>query len=186
MEGQRVIDKYRNMSMEGMDLIPLESNLHQTHPVIISQIINMIESDNYWYRNTFESIMSGLQNMWNDGIRELKNTRMDCTNNDKNNNEMDGVEVIDLCSVNQTKNDAFSEGKESTKQESDDKSKHNATDKMEVELKTIRNESTTKKHNVEYAMMCWESTSNFPEEEPHEEPEKAAKKHIEKTEKQKH
>ena len=32
-------------------------------------------------------------------------------------------------------------------------------------------------------MMCWESTSNFMEEEPHEEPEKVAKKPVEKTEK---
>ena len=45
MERQRVIDEYRNMTMEGLALIPLESNLHQSHPVIISQIINMIESD---------------------------------------------------------------------------------------------------------------------------------------------
>ena len=35
-------------------------------------------------------------------------------------------------------------------------------------------------------MMCWESTSNFSEEEPHEEPEKVAKKLVEKTEKPKH
>ena len=34
-------------------------------------------------------------------------------------------------------------------------------------------------------MMCWESTRNFTEEEPHEEPEKVAKKPVEKTEKQK-
>ena len=47
MEQQKVIDEYRNMTMEGLDLIPLESNLHQYHPVIISQIINMIESDNF-------------------------------------------------------------------------------------------------------------------------------------------
>ena len=63
MERQRVIDEYRNMTMEGMDLIPLESNLHQYHPVIISQIINMIQSDNFWHRKTFESVMSNLQNM---------------------------------------------------------------------------------------------------------------------------
>ena len=37
MEWQRVVDEYRNMMMEGMDLIPLESNLHNFHPVIISQ-----------------------------------------------------------------------------------------------------------------------------------------------------
>ena len=47
MEQQRVVDKYGNMKMEGMDLIPLESNLHKFNPVIISQIINMIESDNF-------------------------------------------------------------------------------------------------------------------------------------------
>ena len=28
MERQRVVDEYRNMTMEGLDLIPLESNLH--------------------------------------------------------------------------------------------------------------------------------------------------------------
>ena len=86
----------------------------------------------------------------------------------------------------QCKNDAFSEGKESAKQESQDKSKYDTADKMEVELKTIRSKSTTKKDKVEYAMMCWESKSNFLEEEPHEEPQKVAKKHVKKTEKQKH
>ena len=163
------------MMMEGMDLIPLESNLHKFHPVVISQIINMIELDNFWHRRMFESVMSDLQNMWSEGIRELKNARMDCTNNDENNNEMDGVEVIDLCSVSQTKNDAFSEGKESAKPESKAKSKSDAMDKMEVELKTIKSKSTTKKDKVEYAMMCWESTSNFTEEEPHKEPQKVTK-----------
>ena len=43
MERQKVMDEYRNMTMEGLDLIPLESDLHRYHPVIISQIINMIE-----------------------------------------------------------------------------------------------------------------------------------------------
>ena len=47
MEQQKVIDEYRNLTMEGLDLIPLGSNLHRYHPVIISQIINMIESDNF-------------------------------------------------------------------------------------------------------------------------------------------
>ena len=57
---------------------------------------------------------------------------------------------------------------------------------MEVELKTIRSKSTTKNEKVESAMMCWESTSNFTEEKPHKEPEKVAKKPVEKMEKQKH
>ena len=111
---------------------------------------------------------------------------MHCTNNDENNNEMDGVEVIDLCSVSQSNNDMFSEGKESAKQESQDKSKHDGMDKMAVKFKSMKSESTTKKEKVESAMMCWESTSNFSEEEPHKEPEKVVKKPVEKTEKQKH
>ena len=86
MERQRVVDKYRNMVMEGMNLIPLESNLHKYDPVIISQIINMIKVDNFWHRKMFESIMSNLRNMWMEGIWDLENTHMHCTNNDENNN----------------------------------------------------------------------------------------------------
>ena len=94
--------------------------------------------------------------------------------------------MIDLCSVSQSKNDTLSEGKESRKQESWDKLKHDGTDKMEAELKTVKSDSTTKNDKVESAMMYWELTSNFPNEETHEEPEKVAKKPIEKMEIQKH
>ena len=182
----QIMEQYRNMTMEGLDLIPLESNLHKFNPVIISQIIKMIESDNFWHCKTFESVMSNLQNMWVEGIRELENAQMHCTNNDENNNEMDGVEVIDLCSVSQSKNETYSEGKESARQESQDKSKHDGMNKMEVELKTMKSESITKKEIVESSMMCWDPTSNLSEEEPHEEPEKVTKKPVEKMEKQKH
>ena len=107
MERQKVIDEYRNMTMEGLDLIPLESNLHQYHRVIISQIINMIELDNFCHHQTFESVKSDLRNMWSEGIQELENTRIHCTDGDENNNDMDGVEVIDLCSVSRCGNDNF-------------------------------------------------------------------------------
>ena len=33
------------MTMEGMDLTPLDTNLHKYDPVIISQMIQMIEMD---------------------------------------------------------------------------------------------------------------------------------------------
>ena len=154
MERQRVIDEYKNMTMEGMDLIPLESNLHQYHPVIISQIINMIETDNFWNHKTFESVMSNLQNIWSEGIQELENARIHCTNDDENNNEMEGIEVIDLCSVSRCRNDTISEGKESAMEESQDKSKHDETDKKVDELKTIRDEPMIKKDNIESGMMC--------------------------------
>ena len=183
MERQRVIDEYKNMTMEGMDLIPLESNLHQYHPVIISQIINMIETDNFWHRKTFESVMSNLRKMWSEGIQELENAHTYCTDDDENNNEMDGIEAINLCSVSWCRNDAISEGKESAMQESQDKSKHAKTDKKLANLKTVRDESTIKKDNVESAMMCWESTENLAEEEIRGEPEKVANKLLETTKK---
>ena len=138
----------------------------------------MIETDNFWHRKMFESVMSDLRNMWMEGIRELENTHMHCTNNDENNNEVDGVEAIDLCSVSQSKDKVYVEGKESTRQESQDKSKHNAMYKMEVELRSMRSKSMTKNEKVLSAMMCWESLSNFMEAESHEEPEKVAKKPI--------
>ena len=173
MERQKVIDEYRNMMMEGLDLIPLESNFHQYHPVIISQLINMIKSDNFCHHKTFESVKSNLRNMWS-------------TDDDENNNEMDGIKVIDLCSVSRCGNDTISEGKESAMQESQDKLKHDETNKKVAKLKTVRNESTTKKDIVESAMICWESTESLAEKEHREEPEKMANKLVETTEKQKH
>ena len=56
--------------------------------------------------------MSDLRNMRVEGLRELENAQMRCTNNDENNNDMDRVEVIDLCSVSQNINDVFSDEKE--------------------------------------------------------------------------
>ena len=122
---------------------------------IISQIINMIESDNFCHHKTFESVKSDLQNMWSEGIQELENRRTRCTDDDENNNDMDGIEVIDLCSVSLCRNDTISEGKECTMQESQDKSKHDETNKKVAELKTVRDKSTTKKDNIESVMMCW-------------------------------
>ena len=146
----------------------------------------MIESDNFCHHQTFESVKSDLRNMWSEGIQELENARIHRTDGDENNNEMDGIEVIDLCSVSRCGNDTISEGKESAMKESQDKSKHNETNKKVAELKTVRDKSTTKNDNVESTMMCWESTESFVEKEHREEPEKMANKLVETTEKQKH
>ena len=94
--------------------------------------------------------------------------------------------MIDLCSVSRCENDTISKGKESAMQESQDKSKHDETNKKVDESKTVRDKSSTKKNNVESAMMCWESTESLAEKEHREEPEKVANKVVETTEKQKH
>ena len=91
------------MMMEGMGLTPLESNLHKYDPVIISLIIQMIEADNFWHQKTFESVLTDLRRMWNEGIHKQEDVSMYCTENSEIDNAMDGVEVIDLCSASQTK-----------------------------------------------------------------------------------
>ena len=146
----------------------------------------MIESDNFCHHKTFESVKSNLQNMWSEGIQELENARTCCTDDDENNNEMDRIEVIDLCSVSRCGNDTICVGKESAMQESRDKSKHDETNKKVAELKIVRDKSTTKNDNVESAMMCWESTESLAEKEHREEPEEVANKLVETREKQKH
>ena len=52
--------------------------------------------------------------MWMEGICESENASMYCTNNVDNDTEMDGVEVINLCSVSQNKNEVHDKEKEST------------------------------------------------------------------------
>ena len=76
------------MMMEGMNLIPLESNIHKYDLGIISQIIKMIETDSFWHYKSFESVLSDLQNMLTEGIHEFEIASMYCTNNAKNDTEM--------------------------------------------------------------------------------------------------
>ena len=180
-----MVDEYKNMTMEGMDLIPLESNLHKYDVVIISQIINMIETDGFWHHKTFESVLSDLQNMWKEEICELENASMYCTNNAKNDDEMYGVEVIDLCSTSKTKTEGHGKGKESAKQESQDKTKSDTSDRMRNKNRTKMSRSMTKKGEDETAMMCWEDMTDLPEKEPCKEQEKVEKKPVEKMEKPK-
>ena len=44
-ERQRVIDEYRAMMDDGREMIPLDSDLHQSDPVIIQHIMQMIDTD---------------------------------------------------------------------------------------------------------------------------------------------
>ena len=76
IERQKVVDEYRSMTMEGMSLIPLELNLHRNDLVVISQIIQMIEVDNFWYLKTFEAVLTNLQRSWDEVINEQKDVSM--------------------------------------------------------------------------------------------------------------
>ena len=66
IECQKVVNEYRSMMMEGMGLTPLESNLHKNDLVVISQIMQMIEVDNFWHLKTFEAVLTDLQRRWDE------------------------------------------------------------------------------------------------------------------------
>ena len=65
MERQRVVDEYRLMAAEGRELIPLESDLHRSDPVIIQHTMQMIDTDIHWYEQTFRDIIMELRKLRN-------------------------------------------------------------------------------------------------------------------------
>ena len=58
---QRVIDEYRAMMDEGREMIPLESDLHKSDPVINQHIMQMIDTDIFWYGETFKEVLMELR-----------------------------------------------------------------------------------------------------------------------------
>ena len=60
-ERQRVIDEYRAMMDAGREMIPLDSELHQDDPVIIQHIMQMIDTDIFWYGETFRQVITELR-----------------------------------------------------------------------------------------------------------------------------
>ena len=60
-ERQRVVDEYQSMVDGGREMIPLESDLYKNVPVINQHIMQMIDTDIFWYRETFRAILMELQ-----------------------------------------------------------------------------------------------------------------------------
>ena len=65
IERQKVVDEYRSMTMEGMGLTPLESNLHKCDLVVISQIMQMIKAENFWHQKTFDAVLTATNESMN-------------------------------------------------------------------------------------------------------------------------
>ena len=169
IERQKVVDEYRSMMMEGMGLTPLESNLHKNDPVVISQIMHLIEVDIFWHLKTFEAVLTNLWRRCDKGIHEQRDMSTHCTENSKINDEMDGVEINDLCSENQTKTSEFNNGKECTKQESQDKMKSKTINRDESKSRPEKGKPMTEREENETVMMCWENFKDSLGKEPHEE-----------------
>ena len=64
-ERQRVVHEYQSMVDGGRELIPLESDQYKNDPVINQHIMQMIETDIFWCRETFRAILMELWKIHN-------------------------------------------------------------------------------------------------------------------------
>ena len=65
LDHQRVVDEYRSMANRERDMILLESDQYKNDPVINQHIIQMIDTDIFWYGKTFRAILMELQKIQN-------------------------------------------------------------------------------------------------------------------------
>ena len=65
LEHQRVVDEYRSMADGEREMIPLESDQYKNDLVINQHIMQMINTDIFWYEKTFRAILMELQKIWN-------------------------------------------------------------------------------------------------------------------------
>ena len=80
---------------------------------------------------------------------------------------MDGVEVIDLCSVSQTKNGELCKGKASTTQETQDKMKTSTIIRKKGKNRAGKGKPIVENEENETVMMCWEDLKDPLRKEPH-------------------
>ena len=78
-ECQQVVDEYQSMINEGREMIPLELNQHKNDPVINQHIMQMIDTDIFWYRETFTTVVMELRKI-RDGETTMK-TSVELNNN---------------------------------------------------------------------------------------------------------
>ena len=62
-ERQQVVDEYRSMADRERELIPLESNQYKNDLVINQHIMQMKNTDIFWYGKTFRAILMELQKL---------------------------------------------------------------------------------------------------------------------------
>ena len=108
-----------------------------------------------------------------------------CTENCEINNELDGKEVLDLCSENQTTTSELHDSEESTKQKSQDKMKSKTIARLESKNRPEKDKQMAETEENETAMMYWENLEGSLGEEPYEETDDKEEKPVKEMQKPK-
>ena len=153
IERQRVVDEYRSMANGKRELIPLESDLFKKDPVINQHIVQMIDTDTFWYEKTFKGILMEL--------RKIQNRKM-LTQTSEEHSEK---ETINLCNESHATFDDLRLYK-------GEKTQQDCNDMMSVSVSSKAQKNQPRKcfqinenKNYESAMICWESLEDSEQEE---------------------
>ena len=87
-ERQQVVDEYQSMVNGGREMILLESDQYKNDPVINQHIMEMIDTDIFWYGETFRAILMEL--------RKIRNGET-ATKTSKEFNEKESYESAMMC-----------------------------------------------------------------------------------------
>ena len=143
----------------------------------------MIEVDNFWHLQTFDAALTKIWRRWDEVIHEQKNMSTHCTENSKINDEIDGKDVLDLCSKAQTTTSELHDGEESTKQKSQDKMESKTIAGLESKNRSKKDKQMAETEENEKAMMCWENLEDSLDKEPYKETDDKEKKPVKETQK---
>ena len=152
LEHQRVVDEHRSMADEEREMIPLESDLFKNDPVINQHIMQMIDTDIFWYEKSFRGI---LMELWK--IRNGKTIAQTIE-------EHSEKEMIHPCDESHVMLDDPREYKgEKAQQDYDDMKSVSVW--SEVQKNWPRKCFQINENNsVESAMMCWENLEDSEQE----------------------
>ena len=144
LERQQVVDDYQSMADRGREMIPLESDQYKNDPVINQHIMQMINTDIFWYRKTFSAILMELRNIQNGELIMITGEELSKEETHYHNDSHTSFNNQRLYYREETQQD------------------HKATESISDESKVQKDWPRKcfpmyKKEPHESAMMCWES-----------------------------
>ena len=153
LECHRVVNEYRSMAVGEREMIPLELNQYKYDPVINQHIMQMIDTDIFWYKKTFRAILMELQ--------ELQNGKMIALTSKEHSEK----EITNHCDESHVMLDDPRLYKGERAQQDCDNTKSVSVSSEAQKNWPRKCFQINKNKSVESAMMCWENLEDS-EQEP--------------------
>ena len=152
LERQRVVDEYRSMADGERDMIPLESDQYKNDSVINQHIMQMIDTDIFWYGKTFRAILMQL--------RKIRSGETIAQTSE----ELSEDEIHQCDKSHATFDDQRLYKGEKTHRDNEVMKSISVTSEAQKDRPRNRFQ-IDKNKNYESAMMCWEQDNEMDDEE---------------------